>query len=132
MSTNKKKNIAGHVIAGLLALAFLAAGGSKLAGAAPHPAQFEGWGYPIWFMYVTGLVELSGAILVAIPRTRLYGALALAATMLGAIGTHVVNGEFGALIAPIVLLTLAGTTIWLTRAVDETSESTHLPAAEAA
>ena len=45
----------------LLGLAFLGAGGSKLAGAQMHVENFARWGYPAWFQYVTGLIEVLGA-----------------------------------------------------------------------
>lgn len=110
---NKKMRIASHVIAGLLTLAFLGSGAAKLMGMEPMPEQFQGWGYPIWFMYLTGLIEVGCAALVAIPKTRLVGGLGLFFTMIGAIGTHLMYAEFGALMAPGVLLVLSTTVLWL-------------------
>ncbi len=73
----------------LLALAFAMAGGSKLAGAPVMVATFDKIGLGQWFRYFTGLTELSGAILLLIPATGLWGALVLLATMCGAVITHV-------------------------------------------
>jgi uncharacterized membrane protein YphA (DoxX/SURF4 family) len=112
MSTSKSK-IASHIIAGILTLMFLMAGGTKLMAMDPHPASFEGWGLPIWFMYVTGLTEVVAAGLTALPKTRLWGALLVGATMLGAIATHLMNAEFAANAVPLVLGGLAGTVAWL-------------------
>ena len=72
----------------LLAAAFLMAGGSKLAGAAPMVATFDKIGLGQWFRYFTGLTEVSGAILLLIPATGFWGALILLATMFGAVATH--------------------------------------------
>lgn len=108
-----KTRLASHIIAGLLTLAFLGSGATKLIAMEPMPEQFQGWGYPIWFMYVTGLIEVGCAALVAIPKTRLIGGLGLFFTMIGAIGTHLIHAEFGALVAPSVLLILAGSVLWL-------------------
>jgi uncharacterized membrane protein YphA (DoxX/SURF4 family) len=113
LQMDRKKRIASHIIAGLLTLAFLGSGATKLLGMEPMPEQFQGWGYPIWFMYLTGLIEVGCAALVAIPKTRLVGGLGLFFTMIGAIGTHLIHAEFGALAAPSVLLILSGSVLWL-------------------
>lgn len=49
-----------HGLSGLVNLAFLMAGGTKLAGVEMHTENFARWGYPNWFKYVTGSVELMG------------------------------------------------------------------------
>ena len=49
------------VITALLSLAFLGAGIMKLTGAEEMRQGFENWGYPIFFMYIIGICEGSGA-----------------------------------------------------------------------
>ena len=51
----------------LLAMAFGAAGAAKLAGAAPMVQIFDLIGIGQWFRYVTGIVEVAGAILLLVP-----------------------------------------------------------------
>lgn len=109
------RNIALGVVSYLLAFAFLGAGVSKLAGMEMHVDQFAGWGYPAFFLYVVGAVEALAAILIAIPRTRFFGSLDLVVVMLGAVGTHVMAGEFAMLPAPLLLLTLAAVVAVATR-----------------
>lgn len=75
-----------------LGLAFLPAGGMKLAGAEEMVASFARWGVPPFMMYVAGAVELAGALLLFVPKTRFYGGVLLASTMVGAVLTHVVSG----------------------------------------
>jgi len=75
----------------LLAAAFVMAGGSKLAGVPAMVAEFDKIGLGQWFRYFTGLTELSGAILLLIPATGLWGALVLTATMCGAVATHLLR-----------------------------------------
>jgi uncharacterized membrane protein YphA (DoxX/SURF4 family) len=70
------------------ALAFLAAGGSKLAGAPDMVAMFEKVGFGQWFRYLTGSLEVTGALLLLVPRTAAIGGGLIAAVMIGAIGTH--------------------------------------------
>ena len=87
---------------------FLFSGTAKLIG---HPVMvqlFAAIGVGQWFRYVTGGVEVIGAILLLVPSFALFGALALAVTMAGAIITHlfVVGGNPA---VPLVLLGVTGT-----------------------
>lgn len=101
--------VVGHILAGIVALVFLFAGASKLMSWAPQPQNFELWGLPDWMMYGTGLAELVGAVLLVIPLTRVIGAGVLVGIMVGALGVHVLNGEFSSLYGPVVLAALATT-----------------------
>ncbi|MEX0741720.1 MAG: DoxX family protein, partial [Phycisphaeraceae bacterium] len=47
-----------------LALAFLFAGGSKLAASEMQVEGFAEWGFPLWFMYLTGALEVLAAVLI--------------------------------------------------------------------
>jgi len=86
-----------------LAGMFLMAGGSKLAGAPEMVALFNAIGVGQWFRYVTGLIEVASAIALLWPAIAPFGALALAATMTGAVGTHLfIVG--GSPVMPAVLL----------------------------
>jgi putative oxidoreductase len=100
----------GRVIAlwlssGLVAFAFLAAGGSKLAGAAAMVELFNKVGLGQWFRDLTGMLEVAGAIGVLIPRYAFYAAVLLAIVMVGAIVAQVaVLGD--SVVPPLVLLGL--------------------------
>ena len=72
----------------VLALAFLAAGGSKLAGVPAMIDLFDKIGAGQGFRLVVGGIEVFGAALLLMPRTGLAGALWLGGTMVGAVGTH--------------------------------------------
>lgn len=72
----------------LLALAFGAAGAAKLAGVPQMVQIFELIGIGQWFRYVTGLVEVTGAVLLLVPATGFFGGLLLAVTMVFGIATH--------------------------------------------
>ena len=50
-------------------------------------AMFTAFGYPQWFLYVTGGAELLAALLVLFPITRWYSGLLTAAIMAGALIT---------------------------------------------
>jgi putative oxidoreductase len=45
---------------------------------------FVGWGYPRWFAVMTGMLEVTGAILSLVPRFAFYGASLQGAVMIGA------------------------------------------------
>ena len=96
----------------ILGVIFLAAGGSKIINPDHHVEKFAHWGYPIWFMYLTGGIEVVAGIALWIPLVRLYGVLLLRITMIGASITHLRAGEMGAFPIPIVLLVLLLTLAW--------------------
>jgi uncharacterized membrane protein YphA (DoxX/SURF4 family) len=100
------------ILSGLVALAFLGAGGAKLAGAAAMVELFDKVGRGQWFRYFTGLLEVAGAIGLMIPRYAVYAAGLLVVVMVGAIIAHLtVLGTSPA--SPVVLLILSGTIAWL-------------------
>ena len=95
----------------LAASAFLLAGGLKLAGAEPMVSMFDKIGLGQWFRYLTGGLEVTGAILLLIPTTVVLGGALLVMTMLGAIATHLfVLG--GSPVPAIVLFVMVGTVTW--------------------
>ena len=93
------------------ALAFLAAGFAKLTSVEMMVATFEGVGVGQWFRYVTGIIEVLGAIALFVPGKAVYGAIALSATMSGAIFTHLVLIG-GSPLPALVLLVVTGTIAW--------------------
>lgn len=110
-STNKAWNIALWVLQVLLALAFLAAGASKLAGAPMMVATFEKIGLGQWFRYLTGGLEVIGAIALLVPTLSGVGALLLVCIMVGAVITHLFKIG-GSPAAPLVLLVLSAVIAW--------------------
>ena len=76
------------VVRGLLALAFAGAGGAKLYGVPMLVEEFQHIGIGQWFRYLTGTLELLGAILILAPSLAAFGALLLICIMIGATITH--------------------------------------------
>ena len=98
-------SVALWVVRGLLALAFVAAGGAKLYGVPMLVEEFQHIGLGQWFRYVTGGLEITGAILLLLPQKAVLGALLLICIMIGAVITHLfVIG--GSPVPAIVLLAL--------------------------
>src|SRR6266446_5660366 len=111
---SKGLNITRWVLQGLAAAAFLAAGGSKLAAAPAMVEMFGKLGAGQWFRYLTGAMEVIGAVALLVPRAAFYGAVLLVAVMVGAVVTHLaVLG--GSPIPALVLLVIVGTVAWLRR-----------------
>lgn len=80
--------------------------------------EYLKWGYPHWFHFVTGSLELMTAVLLARARTRLWGSALGCAVMLAALATVTVHGEYGHGVAPLVVATLSivvGWIAWRTR-----------------
>src|ERR1700742_3696871 len=107
----KAANIALWVVQILLALAFAGAASGKLLGKPEMVGLYDVIGIGQWFRYVTGLFELTGAILILVPRTKFFGAALLALVMVGAVLTHLFILH-SAPTAPAVLLVLAGVVAW--------------------
>ncbi len=68
----------------LLGLFFIMAGGKKLLGQEAQIDSFFRWGYPLWFLYLIGAIELVGGISLLIPQLRFFAILILSVTMIGA------------------------------------------------
>jgi len=85
---------------------FIMAGGAKLMGNHSQVEHFAQWGYPLWFLYLTGLIEVSGGICLFIPKVQFYGIVVLSITMFGAAMTHLRANEMSAFPVPLVLLAL--------------------------
>ena len=102
------------IVKALLAAVFLAAGGAKLYGVPMMVDIFEQVGLGQWFRYLTGSLEVLGAVAVVIPATAGFGGVLLAAIMVGAILTHLF-GLPGSPIPAIVLLALSASVVWAHR-----------------
>jgi putative oxidoreductase len=85
---HRAANIALWVVQVVTALAILGAGVSTVTGAAQAMAVFDALGAGDWFRYLTGMLEIAGALGLLIPRLVGIAAPALAALWLVAIGTH--------------------------------------------
>ena len=97
-----------------VAAMFLLAGGSKLLGVPAMVALFDAIGIGQWFRYVTGLIEVSSAMALLVPSFAVFGALALVATMVGAIVSHlfIVGGSPA---VPAMLLLGSAAVVWTRR-----------------
>ena len=110
-STGKIMNIGLWILQIAAAGMFLMAGFSKLSGDPQMVEMFDAIGFGQWFRYLTGSLEVLGAILLLVPRLSGLGALLLVGVMLGAVPTHIfVVG--GSPLPAIILLIITGVISW--------------------
>ncbi|AOO79536.1 DoxX family protein [Bosea vaviloviae] len=98
----------------LLAAVFFAAGGAKLAGVPMMVESFEHLGLGQWFRYVTGTLEVIGAVMILLPAFAAFGGALLATIMVGAILAHLFAIP-GSPIPAIVLFALSGLIVFAHR-----------------
>ena len=107
-------SIALWVLKGLVALAFLAAGLAKLAGVPMLVEEFDKIGLGQGFRYVTGVVEIIGAIAILAPGYTLYGLAILGAVLVGAFIAQL-GPLHGDVVHVLVLAALVALVAWLAR-----------------
>jgi putative oxidoreductase len=108
-SRRKGLNSTVWVLQGMAALAFLAAGAAKLMGSPMMVSEFQAIGAGQWFRYLTGILEVAGAIALVLPRAAYYGALLLVAVMAGALAAHLVKLGLTTAAPALILLLMSGT-----------------------
>jgi putative oxidoreductase len=86
----------------------------KLSDAPVMVQLFDAVGFGQWFRYFTGIVELTGAVLLLVPSTAAVGAVLLAATMIGALVAHFTILPFSPF-KPIALLIMVAIVFWARR-----------------
>ena len=102
----------GRGLSALPVLALLASAAMKLSAKPEMVATFTGkFGYPQAALVPIALAELACAVLFAIPRTAVLGAILMTGYLGGAVATHVRAGE--PFVAPLALGVLAWAGLWL-------------------
>ena len=104
------------MLAVLVALAFTASAATKLTGVATP--MFTHWGYPAWFATLIGILELTGAVGLLIPRITRYAILGLTVIMFGAAYTHLANHEGIQVLRPVIFLAVLWAIWGLRRTAD--------------
>ncbi|MBB3325753.1 DoxX family protein [Microlunatus antarcticus] len=103
--------VATWIARAFLALVFLGAGASKLAGDPTMVAMFDQMGSGQWLRLLVGALEVAGAIGVLVPRLSLLAATGLALLMLSAAVTNVTVLDASPW-TPLALLVVAGFAVW--------------------
>ncbi|WP_406266153.1 DoxX family protein [Streptomyces sp. NBC_00191] len=87
----------------------------KLIGHSSAAESFDKIGFGDWFMYLTGGLELAGALALVIPILSGLSALAFMGLMIGAFITQVTvfDGQYA--ITPVILFVIFGGIAWVRR-----------------
>ncbi len=97
----------------LLAAGFTMASLGKLTKNENVINMFQDWGFFDGFYFIIGILELVGAILLLIPKTSLYAAIALFIIMIGAAVTHLVHDPIMNLLRPGIFMLLLFPVIYI-------------------
>lgn len=103
-------NVALWVLQVLAAAMFLFSGVMKLVGAPAMVELFDTIGIGQWFRFLTGGLEVIGAVALLTRRFSAHGALLLAAVMVGAVVTELWLG--GPLLPALVNLVITAVIAW--------------------
>ena len=110
-STGKIMNVGLWILQIGAAGMFLMVGFLKLSGDPRMLELFDAIGSGQWFRYLTGSLEVLGAVLLLVPPLSGLGALLLVGVTLGAVPTHLfIVG--GSPLAAIILLIVTGVIAW--------------------
>jgi putative oxidoreductase len=77
----------------LISVIFAVEGLTKIFAVTFQVNLFNHWGYPLWFMFVIGSLELLGAIGLWIPQLSWLANIGLIGLMIGALYTHLSRGD---------------------------------------
>ena len=110
-ATGRVRDILLWCVQALLALVFVSASWAKLTGNPETVELFTAVGLGQWFRYVTGVLELTGAVLIMVPKTRRIGAALLATIMFGALTAHVFILHVPPT-TPGILFLMSGLVVW--------------------
>jgi len=100
------------VLVGLLVAFFVFGGLANLVGPKVISDEYARWGYPAWFHFVTGVLEVATAALLPFPETRRVGIVLGCCVMLAAVGTVILNREYAHAIPGLVVLGLLAFVGW--------------------
>ncbi len=102
---NESRSLKVKYLTYLISIIFLISGTAKLLSLDFELMAFERWGYPLEFMYFTGIAEVTGSLAVLFNFKRKWALAGLCCLMLGAVATHMLHNEWPMLlIASLILM----------------------------
>lgn len=116
-----KWKIIDWIVRGLIAVAFTLASLGKLTADPGVLDMFARFGFPNGFHLLIGTLELAGAVLLLIPKTRFISIMILAAIVVGAAGTHLLHDPIVELLRPLIFAVFLTFAWFLPRRLDEQS-----------
>lgn len=108
MSTLSWRKVLPFALAAFFVLGSL----SNIAAPGSIYEEYLKWGYPRWFHFVTGSLELTAAVLLFRAPSRLWGSALGCMVMLAALATVIIHGEYVHALPPLVVATLSWVVGW--------------------
>ncbi len=105
---SKSKTIVSWVLRALVSLGFLFASLGKLTNNSLVIEMFENWGYPDGFYFLIGILEITFAVLLLIPKTLKIGIYGMVLIIIGAFITHLLHDPLLEFLRPLIFLLLLG------------------------
>ncbi|WP_329032666.1 DoxX family protein [Streptomyces sp. NBC_01725] len=93
----------------------VASAGPKLVGHSSAAESFDAIGFGDWFMYLTGALEVAGAVALLIPILSGVSAIALIGLMIGAFITQLTVFDGENALTPVIFLALLAVVAWVRR-----------------
>ena len=112
---DKDKKIICWILAGFIAFGFLFAGITKLLGTEMQIKNLESWGYPLWFRFPIGLLEVVLAVTILIPKYQRLTVYGVFIWTVVAVITHLQASQAAMIVAPILFSILGGVILLLQR-----------------
>ena len=109
------KQIGLYAVLGVLTLMMGSSGIGKLVSTQEWLIEWDKYGYPLWFMYAIGILQVVGSIMLWLQKTRFWAAALFAVIMVGAVFTHINTGEYIGIPSNVVLLVLSAVVMWANR-----------------
>ncbi|HEX4414325.1 MAG TPA: DoxX family protein [Lacipirellulaceae bacterium] len=103
----------GRVLSGLIVALMVMSGVMKLMMTQDAQKDLDPIGWSVGIMGTIGVIEITCAILYAIPQTAVLGAILLAGYLGGACATSVRVGQYGFSLAPVILGVVAWVALYL-------------------
>lgn len=110
MGLTKMQTTLMWVLSVLLAALFVFAGSGKLIGVERMAETFASAGFPVWFRYLIGIIELVCGITLLIPKYAIDAASVLIIIMLGALVTTIFVIDGHSFLPPLITLLMLGGT----------------------
>lgn len=107
------------ILTWLLAAFFIIGGVVNILAPGPIRAEFLRWGFPDWFHFFVGTLELAAATMLIIPGWRCGGRILAAATMASAAAVVLYHREYTHALVPAAVLVVIGVTAWTSRSAEQ-------------
>ena len=98
-----------------LVMVFGIQGWAKFDDTSGWARAFNHWGYPEWFRWLIGVLEVGAAVCLLWGRTAIFGAASIIVVMVGALATKVIQDGGRHMQSEVLPIVLSSLILWLRR-----------------